>query len=38
MLLKTNDRCGKSERETGMCLKTKEIRPQSGNVIEKKGS
>jgi hypothetical protein len=37
MLLKTKDRCGKSDGEAGMCLKTKEIRSQSGNVIEKKG-
>jgi hypothetical protein len=37
MLLKTKDRCGKSEAEAGMCLKTKEIRSQSGDVIEKKG-
>jgi hypothetical protein len=37
MSLKTKDRCGESEGEAGMCLKTKEIRSQGGNVIEKKG-
>jgi len=37
MLLKTKERCGKSGWEAGMCLKTKEIRSKSGNVVEKKG-
>jgi hypothetical protein len=34
MLLKTKDRCGKPEGETGMSMKTKEISVQCGNVIE----
>jgi hypothetical protein len=37
MLLKTKHRRGKGEAEAGMCLKTKEIRSKSGNVVEKKG-
>jgi hypothetical protein len=37
MLLKIKGRCGKSGAEAGMCLKTKEIRSKSGNVVEKKG-
>jgi hypothetical protein len=37
MLLKTKDRCGKVEREAGMCMKKKAFSLLSGNVIENKG-
>jgi hypothetical protein len=37
MLLKTKDGCGKLRVEAGMYMKTKEIRVECGNVIEKKG-
>jgi hypothetical protein len=35
--LKTKDGCGKLRGGAGMYMKTKEMRAQSGNVIEKKG-
>jgi hypothetical protein len=37
MLLKTKDRARKAASEAGMCLKTKEILSESGNVVENKG-
>jgi hypothetical protein len=37
MLLKTKDRTWKAAGEAGMCMKTKEILSESGNVVEKKG-
>jgi hypothetical protein len=37
MLLKTKDRCGKRRNDAGMLMITKEILPESGNVIENKG-
>jgi hypothetical protein len=37
MLLKTKDGCGKPGGEAVMYMKTKEMRVESGNVIEKKG-
>jgi hypothetical protein len=37
MLLKTKDGRGKLCAEAGMYMKTKEMRVESGNVIEKKG-
>jgi hypothetical protein len=37
MLLKTKEGRGKPCREAGMSLKTKKIRVEGGNVIEKKG-
>jgi hypothetical protein len=37
MLLKTKDCCGKLCGEAGMSMKTKEMRVESGNVIENKG-
>jgi hypothetical protein len=36
MLLKTKDGSGKLGREAGMYMKKKEMRVESGNVIEKK--
>jgi hypothetical protein len=36
MLLKTKDRCGKSEDKAGMLLIANEISAESGNVIENK--
>jgi hypothetical protein len=36
--MKTKDRCGKLWGEAGILLKTKEIRGESGNVGENKGS
>jgi hypothetical protein len=35
--MKTKDSCGKSKGEAGIFMKTKEIRSESGNTIEKKG-
>jgi hypothetical protein len=37
MLLKTKDGCGKLYGEAGMSMNTKEIRVESGNVVENKG-
>jgi len=37
MLLKTKDRLSTARGEAGMLMKTKEIRVESGNVVEKKG-
>jgi hypothetical protein len=37
MLLKTKERCGKSQSKAGMYMKIKEIRVQNGNVVEEKG-
>jgi hypothetical protein len=38
MSLKTKDGCGKLNGEAGMYLKIKEIRADSGNVVENTGS
>jgi len=35
--LKTKERYGKRRGEAGMYMKIKEIRVESGNVVEKKG-
>ena len=37
MLLRTKDRCGKSEREAGMYLETKEIGLKTGMLLKRKG-
>jgi hypothetical protein len=37
MLLKTKDRSRMQRAEAGMLLIIKEIRAESGNVVEKKG-
>jgi hypothetical protein len=38
MSLKTKCRAWKAASEAGMCMKTKEILAESGNVVEKNGS
>jgi hypothetical protein len=37
MLLKTKDRAWRDASEAGMCIKTKGILAETGNVVEKKG-
>jgi hypothetical protein len=37
MSLKTKGRCGKLAAAAGMCMETKEIQAECGNVVEKKG-
>jgi hypothetical protein len=37
MLLKTKDRSGRPLGKSGMYMKTKEILPENGNIVENKG-
>jgi hypothetical protein len=37
MSMKTKDRCGKLDSKAGMLQKKRELRVESGNVVEKKG-